>query len=150
MTTDRTVKSLVALAAAALLVTGCVTGSEGEAPETSTPAPSTSVTTSETTEPSPEPTTEVVPEPAPEPAPEAAPAHAVAPAPAYTPPTFVQCYLADGSALMSDGSHIYVESCDESAGGPYLLEDGTSIYDHVPLEAWDGTEWEGTGPPPGY
>lgn len=47
-------------------------------------------------------------------------------------PTFVECYLADGSGLMSDGSIIYVESCDESAGGPLLLEDGRSIYDAIP------------------
>lgn len=50
------------------------------------------------------------------------------PAPA---PSFVRCQLADGTGLMSDGSTIYLESCDESAGGPMLLEDGTSIYDQT-------------------
>lgn len=47
-------------------------------------------------------------------------------------PSFVRCHLADGTALMSDGSTTYVDSCNESAGGPLLLEDGTSIYDRVP------------------
>ena len=55
-------------------------------------------------------------------------------APVVPPPTpsFVRCQLADGTGLMSDGSTIYLESCDESAGGPMVLEDGTSIYDQQP------------------
>ena len=55
-------------------------------------------------------------------------------APAPVPPavTVVRCVLADGSAEMSDGSRGYVESCDESAGGPLPLQDGTSIYDAIP------------------
>lgn len=47
-------------------------------------------------------------------------------------PTFVNCFLADGTALMSDGTHQYTDYCNESAGGPYLLEDGTSIYENHP------------------
>lgn len=45
------------------------------------------------------------------------------------PPTFVSCQLADGTALMSDGTTTYMDSCNESSGGPMVLEDGTSIYD---------------------
>ncbi|MCZ4541360.1 hypothetical protein O4162_14505 [Dietzia maris] len=48
------------------------------------------------------------------------------------PPTFVRCYLADGTALMSDGSTIYMDACNESAGGPPVLVDGRSIYDLEP------------------
>lgn len=56
---------------------------------------------------------------------------ASAPAPGAAPaaPTFVRCYLADGTALMSDGSTTYVDSCNESAGGPPRLADGRSIYE---------------------
>lgn len=60
----------------------------------------------------------------------AAPAADQASAPSTA--TFVRCYLADGTALMSDGTHQYMDTCNESAGGPYLLEDGTSIYDNHP------------------
>lgn len=149
----KTLKALVATAATALLVAGCATGDDTEAPETSTStSTSTSTTTPPTTSETPEPTPE--PEPVPEPAPEPAPAPVavapVAPAPVYTPPTFSYCYLADGTAMMSDGTTTYMDSCNESAGGPLVFEDGTSIYDDMPLEVWEGTEWEGTGPPPGY
>lgn len=47
-------------------------------------------------------------------------------------PDFVRCYLADGTALMSDGSTIYMDACNESAGGPPRLMDGRSIYDLEP------------------
>lgn len=32
-------------------------------------------------------------------------------------PTFVRCQMANGTALMSDGTETYMESCDENAGG---------------------------------
>lgn len=47
-------------------------------------------------------------------------------------PSFVRCQLADGTALLTDGSTTYMDSCNESAGGPMVLRDGTSIYDHQP------------------
>lgn len=103
-------------------------------PKTSTPAPVVEETTQES-----EPTTQtsakvtsvktstpVVEETARTPEALAEPAQ-----PAPVAPTFVQCQLADGTALMSDGTTTYMDSCNESAGGPMLLEDGTSIYDHL-------------------
>lgn len=47
-------------------------------------------------------------------------------------PSFVRCQLADGTALLSDGSTTYMDSCNESAGGPMVLQEGTSIYDLQP------------------
>lgn len=44
-----------------------------------------------------------------------------------TGPSFVQCQMADGTALMSDGSTSYMDSCNESAGGPYLDLNGNPI-----------------------
>lgn len=73
------------------------------------------------------------PEPAPEPTTEApaAPAATQAPAAAAA-PTFVRCYDAGGTALMSDGTTTYMDSCHEFAGGPPRLADGRSIYDAFP------------------
>ncbi|MFB9260255.1 hypothetical protein [Dietzia aerolata] len=70
------------------------------------------------------------PEPAPEPTTEApaAPAATQAPAAAAA-PTFSYCYLADGTAMMSDGTTTYMDTCNESAGGPPRLADGRSIYE---------------------
>ena len=138
--TSKTLKALVATAATALLVAGCATGDDTEAPETSTPttststSTSTSTTTAPTTSETPEPTPE--PEPVPEPAPEPVAVAPVAPAPVYTAPvaapTFVRCYDAGGTALMSDGTTTYMDSCHEFADGPPRLADGTSIYDAFP------------------
>lgn len=132
---------LIPVAAVAILaIGGCSAGapepeSDSSSSSTSSSAP-TGTTTSSATSSS---TTTSEASPTPEPAPareEAAPAPAeVAPAPAapdVVAPTFVRCYLADGTALMSDGTHQYMDTCNESAGGPYLLEDGTSIYDNHP------------------
>lgn len=48
-------------------------------------------------------------------------------------PTFLKCQMADGTALMSDGTTTYLDTCDEYAGGPPRLADGTSIYDQGAL-----------------
>ena len=63
-------------------------------------------------------------------------------------PTFVSCQMADGTGLMSDGTTMYVASCDESAGGPMTLQDGTSIYSHLPPAAptFDPNSADGYGP----
>lgn len=137
--TSKTLKAFIATAATALLVAGCATGTESEAPETSTST--TSVTTSSTT--TTPPTTSETPDPPPEPEP--APEPAVAPAPAYTAPvaapTFSYCYLADGTAMMSDGTTTYMDSCNESAGGPYLLEDGSPAITYSPEDLADANSW---------
>lgn len=80
-------------------------------------------------------------EPTTEPAPGAAPAPAPAPMAPAAAPTFVECYLADGTALMSDGSHVYTDSCNESAGGPYLLEDGSPAIIYSPEDLADASYW---------
>ncbi|WP_096905833.1 hypothetical protein [Dietzia sp. WMMA184] len=85
----------------------------------------------EATEPAAEPTSEVAPAPAPAPA-------AAAPAAA---PTFVECQLADGTALMSDGTTTYLDTCNESAGGPYLLEDGSPAITYSPEDLADASYW---------
>lgn len=107
-------KKMIALTATSLLVlAGCATDSE----ETEVPTTTTSTATSSTTAP----TTSEAPEPSPEPANGSAPAPEVAPVVPVAPvavPTFVRCYLADGTALMSDGSHVYVDRCHESASHP--------------------------------
>lgn len=146
-------KKLISLTAASLLVlAGCSTDSgEAEVPTTTTSTSTSSTTTTPpTTSETPEPEPAPEPEPVPEPAPEPVAVAPVAPAPVYTPPTFSYCYLADGTAMMSDGTTTYMDSCNESAGGPLVFEDGTSIYEGYPVEVWEGTKWEGTGPPPGY
>lgn len=43
-------------------------------------------------------------------------------------PTFVRCYLADGTALMSDGSHVYMDSCHESASHPNFDSDAARSW----------------------
>lgn len=103
-------KTLATFAVVALALAGCGTTGEDEATVSNTSSPSTSKTTSSTT-----PTSETSTEPTTE-ADEAE-------------PQFVECQLADGTALMSDGSTTYMDSCNESAGGPMVLEDGSSIYD---------------------
>lgn len=139
MTTSKTVKGLVAAAFTALLLTGCASGTETTEPTgTTTPATTTTSETTSSTSSSPPPPAPETEEPAPvAPAPAAAPAPVAAPV--YTPPTFLYCYLADGTAMMSDGTTTYMDSCNESAGGPYLLEDGRSIYD---LPQYDDVDWE--------
>lgn len=71
---------------------------------------------------------EVTPEHAPEPA-AAASADPVSP---LATPTFVRCYDAGGTALLSDGTTTHMDSCHEFAGGPPRLADGRSIYDAFP------------------
>lgn len=125
-------RALLAAAAAILLAAaGC---SSDDSEPTSTPTPESTTSSSSVTSspafsdvPEPEPTTEDTQAPAP--APEAA---IPAPAPAPAAPTFVRCFLADGTALMSDGTTTYMDSCHEFAGGPPRLADGTSIYDNHP------------------
>ncbi|USX46803.1 hypothetical protein [Dietzia kunjamensis] len=84
-----------------------------------------------------------VAEPTTGPAPEAAPAPAPAPAAAApaAAPTFVECQLADGTALMSDGTTTYMDTCNESAGGPYLLEDGSPAITYSPEDLADASYW---------
>lgn len=38
--------------------------------------------------------------------------------------TFVQCQLADGTALLSDGSLVYLPDCDLTAEAPYGIVNG--------------------------
>ena len=56
-------------------------------------------------------------------------------------PNFVRCYLADGTALKSDGSQVFMDSCNESAGGPYLLEDGSPAITYSPEDLADASYW---------
>ena len=117
-------KKLIALTATSLLIlAGCATDSgEDEVPTTTTSTSTSSTTTTP-------PTTSETPEPAPEPV-AVAP---VAPAPVYTPPTFSYCVNSlDGQAVMSDGSVIYLDRCEEFGGGPPRLADGRSVYDAFP------------------
>lgn len=119
-------KTLAALAVAALTLAGCGTTGEDKATVSNTPAPSTSKTTSSAT-----PTSETSSETSEPEAPaeqtesqaEAVPAEQ----PVVQAPTFVQCQMADGTALLSDGTTTYVDSCNESAGGPYLDLNGNPI-----------------------
>ncbi len=130
-------KKMIALTATSLLVlAGCATDSE----ETEVPTTTTSTATSSTTAP----TTSEAPEPSPEPATGSAPAPEVAPVVPVAPvavPTFVRCYLADGTALMSDGTTTYLDTCNESAGGPYLLEDGSPAITYSPEDLADASYW---------
>ncbi|MEH6819925.1 MAG: hypothetical protein V7706_08295 [Dietzia psychralcaliphila] len=87
--------------------------------------------------PVPEPTTEPTSEPVAATAPAAVPAAPAAPAA----PTFSHCYLADGTAMMSDGTTTYMDSCNESAGGPYLLEDGSPAITYSPEDLADANSW---------
>lgn len=111
--------TFAALAVAALTLAGCGTTGEDEAPVTTTPVvTSTSATSSATSSVTPtsstteeQPAEETVEQPAEQPA--------VVPAPVeqITAPTFVRCQMQNGTALMSDGTTAYVETCDENAGG---------------------------------
>lgn len=103
-------KTLATFAVVALALAGCGTTGEDEATVSNTPVPTTSKTTSSATTSSATSSETTENEAEPE-------------------PVFVECQMADGTALMSDGTTTYMDSCNESAGGPMLLEDGTSIYD---------------------
>lgn len=108
-------KTIAALAVAALALAGCGTTGENEAAATNTPAAtSTSTTTSATSSVTPtrstteeQPTDETVEQPAEQPV----------PVEQATAPTFVRCAMQNGTAIMSDGSTTYLETCDENAGG---------------------------------
>lgn len=50
------------------------------------------------------------------------------PAPSSPSPTFVRCYLADGTALMSDGSRAYMDRCHESASHPNFDSDAARSW----------------------
>lgn len=50
------------------------------------------------------------------------------PAPSSPSPTFVRCYLADGTALMSDGSRVYMDRCHESASHPNFDSDAARSW----------------------
>lgn len=112
-------KTFAALALAALALAGCGTTGEEDATVTNTPvATSTSTSTSATSSVTPtrstteeQPAEETVEQPAEQPA--------VLPVPVEqaTAPTFVRCEMQNGTALMSDGSTTYLETCDENAGG---------------------------------
>ena len=112
-------KTFAALTVASLALTGCGTTGEDEATVTNTPVATSARTatsatsggtpTSSTTEE--QPAAETVAPPAEQPA--------VVPAPVehVSAPTFVRCEMHNGTALMSDGSTTYLETCDENAGG---------------------------------
>lgn len=112
-------RTFAALSVTALALTGCATAGEDGATVTDTPvATSTSATSSATSSVTPtrstteaQPAEESVEQPAEQPA--------VLPVPVeqVTAPTFVRCEMQNGTALMSDGSTTYLESCDENAGG---------------------------------
>lgn len=130
-------KLITATATSLLVLAGCASDpDETEAP-TSTTSSSTSSNSTTTTAPTTSESPDLTPEPAPEPAVASVP---VAPAPAAS-PSFVRCYLADGTALMSDGTTIYLDSCNESAGGPYLLEDGSPAITYSPEDFADASYW---------
>lgn len=112
-------KTFVALAVAALALAGCGTTGEDEATGTGTPVvTSTSTTTSATSSVTPTSSTteaqaaeEAVEPPAEQPGVVSAPVEQV------SAPTFVRCEMQNGTALMSDGSTTYLETCDENSGG---------------------------------
>lgn len=111
--------TLAALAVAALALTGCGAGDENDAAVTSTPSvTSTSATTSATSSTPPTSSTTEEP-PAEQTVEQPAQPPAVQPAPVQQPaaPSFVRCEMFNGTALMSDGTTTYLESCDENAGG---------------------------------
>lgn len=108
-------KTFAVLAVAALALTGCGTTGEDQTTVTSTTVvTSTSTTTSATS--SVTPTNSTTEE---QPAVETVEPPAVVPSPVeqVTAPTFVRCEMQNGTALMSDGSTTYLETCDENAGG---------------------------------
>lgn len=53
----------------------------------------------------------------------------------------MQCQLADGTALMSDETTTYMDTCNESAGGPYLLENGSPAITYSPEDYADADDW---------
>lgn len=134
-------KTLAALAVAALALAGCGTTGEEEATVSSTPAAtSTSATssssssatpTSSTTEeqPTEEPVEQVVEQPV---------SVEQAPVEQAIGPTFVRCELFNGTALMSDGSTTYMESCDENAGGPVPgnIVNPTYTAEEIAIKDW--------------
>lgn len=136
-------KTLATFAVVALALAGCGTTGEDEATVTNTKPPtSTSETSSSaapttesaSTAPEDDPTEESS---VPEPQAEVVPAEQTA----AQAPTFVRCYLADGTALMSDGSTTYMDTCNESAGGPYLLEDGSPAITYSPEDYAEAGQW---------
>lgn len=107
-------KTFAALAVAALSLAGCGATGEDDTAVTSTPVVTSTSTTSATSSTNPtssttaQPPAEVtVEQPAAQPVPLEQPAA----------PTFVRCEMQNGTALMSDGTTTYLESCDENAGG---------------------------------
>lgn len=112
--------AVVAAAGMVAALSACGTGDEGQSPgpESVATTRSSSTSTSPTSAAPAGPTT-------------SPPGHTQAVEQAAA-PSFVRCQLADGTALLSDGSTTYMDSCNESAGGPMVLRDGTSIYDLQP------------------
>lgn len=134
MTGSSMARVLSALSFSVLLVAGCATDSDpteatgrNTSPAVTTTAEKPSTTSAMTS------TAEV----------EVSSSQAVEPAAGHsvdsTGPTFVRCHLADGTALMSDGSHVYMDSCHESAGLPN--------FDSAAARAWsecviaNGQDW---------
>lgn len=111
--------TFAALAVAVLALAGCGASGEDDAAVTSTPAvTSTSAATSATSSTTPTSSTTEEP-PAEQPVEQPAQPSAVQPAPVQQPaaPSFVRCEMQNGTALMSDGTTTYLETCDENAGG---------------------------------
>lgn len=129
-------RAVLALAAVAVLAASACSSNDPNPEPVPVTSPTTPATSSDTSSSS-TPTPTVSSEPAPPPPPAAPADQDPAPAPALAAPVFVRCYLADGTALMSDGTTTYMDSCNESAGGPYLLEDGRSIYDLQPTTYYE-------------
>lgn len=107
--------TFAALAVAVLALTGCGSSSEDDAAVTSTPA-DTSTSTITSAKSSITPTSSTTAQP---PAEVTVEQPAAQPVPLEQPaaPTFVRCEMQNGTALMSDGTTTYLESCDENAGG---------------------------------
>lgn len=136
-------RTLPALALA-ILVAACGTTGENEATITNTPKPTSTTTESPTT-------TSPTSEPAdPAEAPASTETVEVTIEDEPTEPVFVQCQLADGTALMSDGSTTYMDTCNESVGGPYLDLNGNpvgpSANGYSPTPTFDPDSADGYGP----
>ena len=142
-------KSFAALAVVALAFAGCGTTGEDEVTVSNTPGPATSKTTSSATSSSAKSSESTAPE---DPVEQSeAQAEAVpAEQPAVQAPTFMGCQMADGTALMSDGTTTYMATCDESAGGPYLDLNGNPIgpsaNGNSPEPTFDPDSADGYGP----
>ena len=106
----------VAAACAAVFLAGCGLGS-GSDRDSATDRGATSGTTITVTTTPPATSSTATSSPTPETATAANTGRQTA-APAPTGPVFVSCYLADGTARMSDGSLVYSDRCHESAGHP--------------------------------